>query len=118
MVIPLCDPLMRQRMIVLLCIFVFTPVSLGWADSWNVELAGKTPGVVYDVFVLDNYVYMCAGSMLIILNISDPSNPAEIGRAYVPDIARGVHVSGGYAYVADGESGSCCPEVQWKFNES
>ena len=103
--IPLCDLLMRQNIVVLLCIFVLAPIYVTWADSWNVELVGKTPGSVYDIYILNNHACLCAGSTLVILDVSDPLNPSEIGRVYLPDLAWGVHVSGGYACVADGGSG-------------
>jgi len=40
-----------------------------------------------------------------IINVSDPSNPYEVGYCDTPDWAWGVVISGSYAYVADCESG-------------
>ena len=36
-----------------------------------------TGGIVYDVFVQDDYAYVCAGGMLTILDVSAPSNPTK-----------------------------------------
>jgi len=75
------------------------------AISKNVELVGATGGAVFDVFVQDNYAYVCAGVFLVILDISAPSNPTKVGYVLLPDIARGVYVQGSFAYVADDWSG-------------
>jgi hypothetical protein len=44
-------------------------------------------------------------SGLQVIDISNPSNPAIVGTCDTPYSAHGVHVAGGYAYVADGDSG-------------
>ena len=74
------------------------------AISENVELVGTTGGAVYDVFVQDNYAYVCAGGLLI-LDVSAPSNPTNVGYVALPDMACGVYVQDGLAYVADHSSG-------------
>ena len=75
------------------------------AISENVELVGATGGPVWDVFVQDNYAYVCADGVLLILDVSVPSNPKNVGTVALPDMALGVYVQGGLAYVADGSSG-------------
>jgi len=75
------------------------------AISENVEFVGATGGAVYDVFVQGNYAYLCAVGVLVILDISAPAHPTKVGYIALPDLAYGVHVSGSYAYVADGSSG-------------
>jgi hypothetical protein len=75
------------------------------AISENVELVGATGGVVYDVFVQDNYAYVPVGITLTILDVSAPSNPTKVGYVALPDTALGVYVHEGLAYVADRESG-------------
>ena len=73
--------------------------------SKDVELVGATGGVVSDVFVQDNYAYICAGGTLTILDVSAPSNPMKVGYVALPDVAEGVYVQDGLAYVADCYSG-------------
>jgi hypothetical protein len=67
-----------------------------------VELVGFTGGAILDVFVKDNYAYCASVSGLLIFNVSNPSNPQLVGKLLMPNSARGVYVSGNYAYVADG----------------
>jgi len=69
------------------------------AISENVEFVGATGGAVYDVFVQGNYAYLLAGSIPVILDISDPTYPTNIGNIDLP--YAGIYVSGSYAYVAD-----------------
>ncbi|MBD3352006.1 MAG: hypothetical protein GF364_11020 [Candidatus Lokiarchaeota archaeon] len=40
-----------------------------------------------------------------IIDISTPSSPSQEGQFYDGGYARGVYVSGDYAYVADGDDG-------------
>jgi hypothetical protein len=40
-----------------------------------------------------------------VIDVSNPSNPREVGYFDTPVVARGVYVSGNYAYVADGYLG-------------
>ncbi|MBM3238986.1 T9SS type A sorting domain-containing protein [Candidatus Poribacteria bacterium] len=75
------------------------------AISENVEFVGATGGAVLDVFVQENYAYLCAYGVLVILDISAPANPTKVGYIALPDRAWGVYVSGSYAYVADCGSG-------------
>ena len=44
-------------------------------------------------------------SGLRIIDIADPASPVEVGFYDTPGDARGVVVSGSYAYVADADSG-------------
>jgi len=64
------------------------------AISENVEFVGATGGAVFDVFVQDNYAYVCAGGTLTILDVSAPSNPKKFGYVALPDFALGIYVSG------------------------
>jgi len=58
-----------------------------------------------DVVVAGDYAYIASKDSLRVVDISDPTNPTEVASCYMPDIAWGVVVAGGYAYVADGEAG-------------
>lgn len=60
---------------------------------------------IYDVIVIDNYAYLACDDVRII-DISDPSNPTFIGVYYIlGNDARGVAISGSYAFVADAGKG-------------
>jgi hypothetical protein len=76
------------------------------ADSLPVELVGQFGGASCAVAVEGNRTYLGVGLRLVVLDISQPSAPTVLGQSPVlPDIVRGVAVSGGYAYVADGDAG-------------
>ena len=67
----------------------------------------STPGfAAYDVFVFDKHVYMVEGSKFAVFDVSDPVAPKLLDNAIpLSSYARGIFVSGQYAYVADGTSG-------------
>jgi hypothetical protein len=64
--------------------------------------------VTYGVFVSGNYAYITGEntltliSWLRIIDVSDPSNPQELGMYILPGSARDVEVLGRYAYVTYG----------------
>ncbi|MBN2363363.1 T9SS type A sorting domain-containing protein [candidate division WOR-3 bacterium] len=60
-----------------------------------------TPGWSRDVFVRDNYAYVADYDMgLRIIDVSNPSNPQEIGFCSTPGYAFGVFVKDNYAYIS------------------
>ena len=71
------------------------------AISENVEFVGATGGSINDIFVQDNYAYICAGGILI-FDVSVPSNPTKVGYVALPDGPSGAYVSGSLAYVVVG----------------
>lgn len=52
-----------------------------------------------------DYAYLCAGGALVVLDVSDPSNPTESGRINIPAMLIGIDVVGDYAYVVDKRRG-------------
>ena len=67
---------------------------------------GQWGGASFDVAVSGSRAYMGMGPRLVVLDISDPSNPTLIGMSDVlPSIVQGVAISGNYAYVAARYSG-------------
>lgn len=70
----------------------------------SIEQVGQWGGVVNAVTIDGSRAYVCQGQNLLIVDVAQPSAPAEIGRVLLPDIAYGVSVSGDYAYIADGAS--------------
>ena len=72
----------------------------------NVELVGQIGGSTYAVAVQGGYAYIGVGPRLTVLDISDPSSPAGVGTtSLLAGLVTDLHVSGGYAYVADGDAG-------------
>jgi hypothetical protein len=70
------------------------------------ELVGRWPyGSCSSVAAEGGFVYFGSGAVLKIGDIGDPANTQVLGEVYLPGIADDVAVSGGYAYVADGQWG-------------
>lgn len=83
------------------------------ADS-NTTLIGEwRSGGCYAVFVSGNIAYFSKDESsfprkshyLEIADISDPSNPYELGNIAVPSFIKDITVSGDYVYIADDSSG-------------
>ena len=68
-------------------------------------IARLASGIPHDVALQGNYAYVAAQGALIIFDISNPSNPVQVGFYDTPGSAEGVAVSGSYAYVADWDQG-------------
>ena len=91
--------------IVLLAVSVMTVSVFAESGSHVLKIGQFAGGLPRDVFVTNSYAYVAADGLLSILNISDPSNPVQVGSYDTPGSTRGVYVSGNYAYVADSSSG-------------
>jgi hypothetical protein len=62
----------------------------------------KTPGYALDVWVEGKFAYLVVGFFgLLVLDISDPTEPVQVGSYSTRDYARAITISGGYAYRAD-----------------
>ena len=76
------------------------------AQKVTLELVGQIGGATDAVHVVGNYAYIGVGQRLVILDVSDPTNPRQVGRTgLLPDIVRDVHVVHNYAYIAAGCAG-------------
>ncbi|MCS7250799.1 MAG: hypothetical protein NZ608_07800, partial [candidate division WOR-3 bacterium] len=63
-------------------------------------------GYARDVYVYSSYCYVADGRAgLMIIDVSNPSNPIEVGYYDTPGYARDVYVYSSYCYVADGDAG-------------
>lgn len=62
-------------------------------------------GNAYMARVSGNYAYVTASGDLKVVDISNPATPVVVGSLNTPGDARGIRVSGGYVYIADGNSG-------------
>ncbi len=70
------------------------------------ELLGQAGGPSQGLAAQGNYVYMGVGSSLVVLDISDPTDPNPVGASMPLDyFIQGVTVSGPFAYVAAGSAG-------------
>jgi len=74
------------------------PVKIGYYPN-----SGKTER---DIYVFNNYAFIASGGDgLIIINVSDPTNPQWAGNYNVSNFAAGVFVQEVYAYIANGNDG-------------
>jgi len=75
-------------------------------DNLSLILVGQVGGTTEAVYVEGDYAYIGLGSRLIVLDVSDPAHPTELGRTdALPGFVYAVQVVGEYAYVATGEGG-------------
>jgi len=77
------------------------------SDPYDAGIIGSCWGGCYnDIFVYGNYAYLaCAENGLGIIDLSNPSEPFDIGAYETRGPARDVFVAGHYAYVAERNSG-------------
>ena len=79
---------------------------LGMAGSYD------TSGYAQDVAVSGGDAYIADGNNgLVVVDVSDPTDPVRVGGYYDSNYAQGVAVSGDYAYVADGTGGLVVVDV-------
>ncbi len=62
-------------------------------------------GSISNVVVNGNYAYVVQGQDLLVVDVSDVSNPIEKGRVTTPSVINNIVISGNYAYLADGQNG-------------
>ena len=81
------------------------------SDPLHPTAAGKyriQTGARNDIFAAGDYAYVLyddGRGHLIILDMSDPAHPQQVGGLDTPGQAKRVVVAGDYAYVADGDAG-------------
>jgi len=94
--------MVKKNALVSLFILALVFTSTAWAtNAQNMELVGRYPlGPVHGICVVGNYGYLCSGGAMVILDVSNPSQPTEISWVGTPGIAFDVKVAGHYAYVA------------------
>ena len=85
----------------------------GAADDVNVTFAGHFGGETGVVAVSGNYAYIEQGQDLVVLDISSPALPVELGRVMTTSIVD-VAISGDYAYVADYTNGLVIVDISSK----
>jgi hypothetical protein len=74
------------------------------ASSW--QMVGQVGGPTQAIAVQDDYAYTGIGLRLVVLDVSNPITPTEVGATVpFPHFVEGVVVSGTLAYVAAGGAG-------------
>jgi len=80
-------------------------IDVGMADDVDITYEGHFGGITDAVVVSGNYAYINQGEDFIVLDISNPEAPSELGRLATDGIIKDINVSGSYAYVADSSTG-------------
>jgi len=96
-----------ERVVVIISLLIFSNTISQSADFIKIgEWQGLPRGSANDVAVSGNYAYVADGSAgLLIIDISNPSNPVRVGWYDTSGSATKVAISGNYAFVADGPAG-------------
>lgn len=109
----------------LLIIFVFTrevgrehvsAEEMG-ASPINLTLAGHIGGRINKVVTEGNYAYFVTGPKVLIFDISNPTNPQQVGQTSVnPCLVENLTVVGDFLYTANGECGIFIADVSDRSN--
>ena len=103
------------RVQLLITCFLFSLYS--FTQNYDLYIGSlNTAGDTYDIAVSGSYAYVADGYYARIVDISDVSNPTEVGSYEVADYAQGVFISGNYLYVADSNAGLLILDVTDKTN--
>jgi len=69
---------------ILILALLFIAGGLYAVDSLNVRLAGRAlSGPCYATFTVGDYCYMGGGGRFMVMDVTDPSHPSEVGHCYV-----------------------------------
>ena len=75
-------------------------------ESFGLKLVGQVGGATEAVAVRGNYAYVGVGLRLVVLDVSKPEQPVEVGAtAPFPYFVQSLVLSGNYAYIAAGGAG-------------
>ncbi len=83
-------------------------------DTIDCRYKGGYEGAYEDIAYDDEYIYATYRQGLRIFDVSNASNPENIGFIRILDSGQGVAVSGDYAYVADGSYGLIIVDISDK----
>jgi hypothetical protein len=92
---------MKAIYIVLILLAV---VTVSGAQNVQYVAAVHCPNI-NDVRIVAGYAHCIASDGLVIYDISDPSAPDSISELLLPGQGHGIHVTGSFAYIADGSYG-------------
>jgi len=106
----------RRMLIIVLIAAAMCVVSagVGAADEVDVTFEGHLGGATYAVAVSGNYAYIGQGQDIVVLDVSSPDSPVELGRVTTSGFVYDVAVSGDYAYVADYPNGLVIVDISDK----
>ena len=85
-------------------------------DSLNVRLGGRALSGLCEVTFYDTttgYCYMGGGERFMVMDVTDPAHPTEVGHCYVTDLIRDIYIVGDYAYIADYKDGFYILDVSY-----
>jgi len=102
---------------ILMIVFITTvvcvmSVGIGTAEDVNLTLEGHFGGVTHTTAVSGNYAYVGQGQDLVVLDISNPSQPLELGRIITLGLIYDIKISDNYAYVADHKNGLVIVDIR------
>jgi len=87
----------------LLSLLMSVPSAPAQRESDNIELVGRAlMGTINAVAVDENIAYLGTGAGLLVLDVTDPANPRELSRLFLPVVVSDVALSGGLLFVAGG----------------
>ncbi|HML25512.1 MAG TPA: hypothetical protein PKC27_02270, partial [Methanomethylovorans sp.] len=87
-----------------LVLFTIMTMGFGSADPLDVELFSHFGGIVNDVAVSGNYAYVAQGSDLAVYDVTNVSDPLEVGRAITTSGVCDIAIMNNCAYLADSEN--------------
>ena len=96
------------KIIKLFPLIIFLQISLCSysQNAFNLSLAGQWGyGICMTVAMEGNYVFFNSGMTLIILDVSDPTQPIEISAIKLPGEITGIAHQGNHLFVSAGDSG-------------
>ena len=68
------------------------------------DLVSHFGGSISNVAVAGNYAYLGQGQDMLVIDITDVSDPLEVGRVTTPSLVNNIATYGNYAYIANGEN--------------
>ncbi|KAF5421463.1 MAG: hypothetical protein C5S44_06505 [Candidatus Methanocomedens sp.] len=80
-------------------------IEVGAAEDVTITFEGHFGGITDAVVVSGNYAYISQEQDFVVLDISNPEAPSELGRLDTDGFINDINVSGSYAYVADDYNG-------------
>jgi hypothetical protein len=94
---------MRSFVLPVILILLLIPITV---QAQNLEYAGSTLwSGANDIKVAGDYAYCAFANGLVILNVSDHSNPVFVSQTYCPGKGKRLEISGNYVFIADSVGG-------------
>jgi hypothetical protein len=95
----------RLLVLILLASMILISITeIGTAGEVNLTLEGHIGGRIFTNDVSGSYAYIGQGQYFVVIDISDPTMPSELGRFTTNDSISGIKILNNYAYVTDGDN--------------